>query len=149
MPRPKSIIAFEQCYLGSLVLGFIALAFGWGAQKALLARNPDVAQLNSGMLYASLFGGLILGAVITILLWYFAARRASVVAKWIIVVFFAFGVLVLLSSLAKGTVAPGLGGVISIANTVLQAVAVWMLFKPDSKAWFADGRATNLDDTFR
>ena len=150
MHRPASIVNFERCYLGSLVLGFVTLAFSWNAQMAMLQRNPATAQLGGGALYGSLLFGLVVGAVITLVLWYFAARRGSVVAKWIIVVFFAFGVLVLLNSLSKGTVTPGLGGVLTIANTVLQAVAVWMLFKPDAKAWFADnGRAANVGDTFR
>ena len=150
MLRPTSITNFERCYLGSIALGFIILALTWNSQLALLARNPATAQLSGGAIYGSLLTGLVIGAVVAILLWYFAARRASVVAKWIIVVFFAFGVLSLLNSLSKGMVPPGLGGVLTIANIVLQGVAVWMLFKPDAKAWFADrGRSANIGDTFR
>ena len=150
MVRPVSIINFERCYLGRVALGFLALALTWNTQVAMLTRNPATAQLGGGALYGSLLTGLVIGAVIAILLWYFAARRASVVAKWIIVVFFAFGVLSLLNSLSKGVILPGLGGVLTVTNTVLQAVAVWMLFKPDAKAWFADrGRAADVGDTFR
>lgn len=150
MLRPISIIQFERCYLGSLVLGFLTLAFSWNAQMAMLQRNPATAQMAGGVLYGSLLTGLVLGAVVTLVLWYFAARRASVVAKWIIVVFFAIGLLSLLNTLSKGMVPPGLGGVLTITNVVLQAVAVYLLFRPDAKAWF-DGRrsAADIGDTFR
>ncbi len=149
MFRPISIVQFERCYLGSLVLGFITLAFTWNTQMALLQRNPATAQMGS-MVYGSLLIGLIVGAIITLVLWYFAARRASVVAKWIIVVFFAIGVLGLLNSLSKGMVPHGLGGVLTIANIVLQAVAVYLLFRPDATAWFAGRRsAADMGETFR
>ena len=137
MLRPRSIINFERCYLGSLLLGFVTLALTWNTQIEALQRTPATAQMGDNFIYTSLLGGITLGAVITLLLWYFAARRASVVAKWIIVVFFALGALSLLRQLAAGTIPSGLGGVLSIANFVLQAVAVWLLFKPDAKAWFA------------
>ena len=150
MLRPVSIVQFERCYLGSIALGFVTLALTWTAQMAMLSRNPATAQLSGGLLYSSLLTGIVLGALVALVLWYFAARRASVVAKWIIVVFFAIGVLSLLNSLSKGMVPSGLGGVLTVANIVLQAVAVYLLFRPDAKAWFA-GRRTGADlgDTFR
>ena len=150
MLRPISIVQFERCYLGSLLLGFLTLAVTWNTQLAMLQRNPATAQMSGGMIYGSLLTGLVVGALITLLLWYFAARRASAVAKWIIVVFFAIGVLSLLNSLSKGVVPPGLGGVLTVANIVLQGVAVYLLFRPDAKAWF-DGRrgAADMGETFR
>ena len=149
MLRPRSIIDFERCYLGSLVLSFITLALTWNAQLAALQRTPSTAQLGDGFIMSSLLGGLAFGAVITLLLWWFAARRGSVVAKWIIVAFFALGTLGLLNGLARGTTPPGLGGVLSVANWVLQAVAVWLLFRPDANAWFADrGRRSDPAEPF-
>lgn len=138
MNRPPSIVRFEQCYLGNLVLGFVVLAITWNSRLALFQQNPATAQLSQNAVYASLFGGLLVGAVISLVLWYFAARQGSVVAKWIIVVFFALSILGMFYSFSTGQSARGLAGVLQIVGYVLYAVAVWLLFKPDSRAWFGE-----------
>lgn len=150
MIRPKSIINFERCYLGALALSFLTFAFTWSAQRALLERNPATAALSTSAVMATAVAVLLVSAIINLLLWYFAARRASVVAKWIIVVFFGLGTLVVLRSLITGTFMAGFGGVLQVVVYVLQAVGVYLLFRPDSNAWFAErGRHVDMADTFR
>ena len=148
MLRPLSIINFERCYLGALLIGLINSFITIPA----MLRTPQLAQASATLGTGFLYITATVGILITLLLWYFAARRASIVAKWIIVVFFAIGALGMIRNLAtgfRGIVGP-LPAVLSIVGFVLQAVAVYLLFKPDAKAWFADrGRAVNVGDTFR
>jgi hypothetical protein len=69
------------------------------------------------------------------------------VAKWVIVVFFGLSVLSIARALISGVVPPTLNIFAGLAF-VLQAVAVWMLFRPDAKAWFDGDRTENLTNTF-
>lgn len=136
MPRPASILTFERCYLGAWLLGLVNLALTWGARVETASIGAGGA-MSSGTLAGTLIAGVVVGGIIALVLWYFVARRASTVAKWIVVVFYVFGVLGILANLARGTFAPGLGGVLEIVGLVLQTIAVVMLFRPDAKAWFA------------
>ena len=140
--RPLSIVNFERCYLGAIAVGLINSFVTIPA----MMRMPQMAQANAMLGPNFIYISLILGLVISLLLWYFAARKASVVAKWIIVVFFAFGVLGMLRNLATGF-PTSLSGVLGIVAFVLQAVAVYLLFKPDAVGWFAR-RGTDLAEPF-
>ena len=132
--RPMSIVNFERCYLGAVLIGFINSILNFSARNT----NPQLAQATAmfGTGFFIIFA--LLGLAIPLLLWYFTARRASVVAKWIITVFFAIGALFFLFSLGR-IFHSGLIGILSIIGFVLQAVAVYLLFKPDANAWFARG----------
>ena len=134
MTRPPSIVSFERCYLGALLVGAVNAALNWQRMMAM----PAVQQARTTFGEWYLPATTALGYAIPLILWYFAARRASVVAKWIVVVLFALGVLGLLVGWAIGTMAPGLGGVLSLVSLVLNAIAVWLLFKPDAQAWFGE-----------
>ena len=140
--RPISIVNFERCYLGALAVGLVNSL----VSLPIMMRTPQVAQAMATFGPGFLYGTVALGIVVSLLLWYFAARRASVVAKWIIVVFFAFGVLGLLRNLTSGFPTP-VAGVLGIVAFVLQAVAVYLLFRPDAVAWFRGG-GPDLEDTF-
>ncbi len=141
--RPQSIINFERLYLGSMVLGLIATAINWSAIQAQVTATPGAALLPSWFLPAS----LVAGYAINLLLWYFIARRGAVVAKWILVIFFGIGLLYL-PGIVSGKL-PAMQLVPALINTALQAAAVWMLFRPDTKPWFAGERNQDLGDTFR
>ena len=142
--RPISIVNFERCYLGAIIVNFLTSL----VTIPVIMRTPQVAQatarFGSGFIYIS----MVLNIIVTLLLWYFAARRASVVAKWIIVVFFAFGVLGILRSVTTGF-PTATSGVLGLVAFVLQAVAVYLLFRPDANAWFRGPGRVDLQDTFR
>ena len=137
MTRPPSIVNFERCYLGALVVATVNSALNWQRMMAIPAVQQ--AQVTIGAWYVPVTTAL--GYVIPLVLWYFAARRASVVAKWMVAVLFGLGVLGLIAGLALGTMSPGLGGVLSVVAFVLNAVAVWLLFRPDARAWFGETNA--------
>jgi hypothetical protein len=140
MTRPPSIVNFERCYLGALLIGAVNAALNWERMMAMPAVQQARVTIGEWYLPAT----TALGYLIPLVLWYFAARRASVVAKWVIVVLFGLGVLGLLAGLALGTMASDLGGVLSVVAFVLNAIAVFLLFKPDARAWF--GERTGRED---
>ncbi len=142
MERPQSIVNFERCYLGAMVVGLLGSALNWSIIQGQLAASPGAALLPGWLMPAMIFISL----TINLLLWYFAARKGAVVAKWIIVIFFAFSLLSL-PGMVSG-ILPMRMVVFSLVGIVLNAVAVWMLFRPDSKPWF-EGVRPNLTDTFQ
>jgi len=134
MQRPSSIVNFERCYLGAVVVGLIASLLNWQHMESLVSVQRANAMIGSWYMPAA----VIVGVLIPVVLWYFVARRASTVAKWIVVVLFVFSCFGLVTGLAGHTYPTGIAGVLSIIAFVLDAIAVWMLFKPDAKAWFGE-----------
>jgi hypothetical protein len=143
MGRPQSIIGFERCFLGGIAVGLINSAMSWSAIQSQLDRTPGADLLPGGFM----IGTIAVGLIINLLLWYFAARRRAVVAKWIIVAFFGLGLLGIVRVVFSGIVAPTMN-VFAVVGLILQAIAVWMLFRPDAKAWFAGRRDDDLTQTF-
>ena len=141
--RPQSIIRFEQAYLASIVVWGINTALGWGTQMATVeasfAAMPEMIPLGRAML----IGFTLFALFVSLLLWFFTARKASEVTKWIIVAFFGLSVVGLPFSLAGFEKTGILPAVLNVVTFALTAVAVWMLFRPDASAWFRarDGSA--------
>ena len=133
MNRPISIINFERCYLGAFVIGIVNSALNWSDTRERMAAQEQV--LGTWVLPL----GVLVGFAITLLIWYFVARRASVVAKWIATVFLVLGWIGVLFALASGNYPHGLAGVLGITGTILQTIAIYLLFKPDAEAWFTGG----------
>jgi hypothetical protein len=143
MTRPQSIIWFERCFLGAIGIGLVNSALNWSKIQEAVAATPGAGVLPGGFL----IGTMVVGIIINLLLWYFAARRGSNVAKWIIMVFFGLGLLGLARTLMSGVAAPTMN-VFAYVALALQAVGVWLLFQPDAKAWFAGRRDDDLTQTF-
>jgi len=135
MQRPPSIVRYEQLYLGSFILGLIVSALSWQGRAAQLNANPALGNLQWVMPAA-----LVVGIVISITLWYFTARNASIAAKWVVTVFAALSLLGIarnLYALVSGTV-PLLPTLLAILVSVLYVAAAVMLFRPDAKLWFGE-----------
>ena len=84
--------------------------------------------------------------LIYLLLIYFISRKGSPVAKWIYVVLAVLGLLggiVAIPLMAKIGIVPLL---IVIVQYALSLVSLWLLFQPDSKAWFSEGRTADPND---
>ena len=143
--RPKSIELFEKVYLGSIVIGLINTALSWSQVNALM-NDPRVQA--TGMGTGTLVLGVIVGILIPLLLWYFIARRASNVAKWIYVVLTALGLLSLLNSLAVNvSLAPkDLTLIVATVSVLFQVYGAWLLFKPDAVAWLESKGANGPGD---
>lgn len=139
--RPASIVRFERVYGAYIVIGLIQLALSWGAANALLqtqlAQAPNLPpSFGSTVLLAA----YAVGVLIQLLLLYFIARRASDVARWILVIFFVLAVLGIVRGMLGGTLLAGLPGILSIVGFILYAVSVVLLFQPDARLWFQERR---------
>ncbi len=134
--RPQSIIRFEQAYIGSIVVFGINTALGWGTQMAAVeasfARMPEMIPAMRVLLIVLTLSALF----VSLLLWYFTARKASEVTKWIIVAFLGLAAVGLPYSLAGFEKTGMLPAALNLVTFALNAVAVWMLFRPDASAWF-------------
>lgn len=140
MERPVSIVWFERCYLALIVLGLVNFAIQWPTMMASLADNPGVQQLGPSFGPTVAIITIAITTGISLLLWYFAARKAAVVAKWIIAIFFVIALLGWVANILMHKFPTGIAGVLAVVGLVLQAIAVWNLFRPDAEAWF-NGKA--------
>ena len=138
--RPQSIQLFEKVYLASIAIGLVNAVLSWSQVDAMLA---DPRMQAAGVGTGTLVLGVVIGILVPLLLWYFIARRASNVAKWIYVVLTAVGLFGFLSALANPMAPKGLITLLGAAATGLQVYGAWLLFRPDAAAWFeskgADG----------
>jgi peptidoglycan/LPS O-acetylase OafA/YrhL len=143
MQRPPSIIRYEQLYIASVVISLIVGALTYRTRVDLLAANPTVAGYGTSIVTVTTVIGLVISAV----LWWYTARQPGIVAKWIVVVFAAFGALGIVLALPtlSGTGPVPLYAVVAgiVANALYIAAAV-LLFRPDAKLWF--GEAPSDDD---
>src|ERR1700712_3462821 len=97
--RPKSIVIFELCYLGSIVLGAVNVAMTWKDVNGTVEAAQTRAMLGDWFMPLA----MVFGVTISLLLWYFTARSASLVAKWVVVVFFGFSLAAFLFTLVIGS----------------------------------------------
>ena len=137
--RPRSIELFEKVYLGGMVFGLIIAALRWDEMSATF-NTPELKSLGAGS--GLLIFSIVISVIFSLVLWYFIARRASNIGKWIYVVISAFAVFSVISAM----VTPSPNGLMVAGNLItmgLQVFAGWLLFKPDAVAWLeskgADG----------
>lgn len=131
--RPPSIVRFEQLYLGKIVLGVIASVWGLNA-----IRQAVPGAVPPGLVLGALVAGLIVGLAIELTLLHFVVRRASDIARWIVVLFFGVSCASLIYGITHGSLfALGSYPVTLLAFT-LSAGSVWCLFRPDALRWFKD-----------
>ncbi|MBI0476617.1 hypothetical protein D9601_14800 [Sphingomonas sp. MA1305] len=137
MTKPPSIARFEMLYWPAVVLGWLNSALNWRTSQAALDANPMLANVHWFLPVSAA-----VGALISIAIWFFIARKASVVAKWVQVVFAALGAIGILTgiyTLVSGKAPSALAVVVVIVANVLYVAAATMLFKPDAKEWFGEG----------
>jgi uncharacterized membrane protein len=138
--RPASITMFDRLFLVSLALGALNTVLSYDTINAELESDPALAALGSASTGIMIFS-LLFGMGISLLLWFFISRKASTVAKWILTVLTVIGTLMLPFSLGTG---PLFMTIVAVIITVMQLVAVGMLFRGDAKAWF-DNRGQSVD----
>lgn len=132
--RPKSIVYYEYCYLGAVLLGIVVTAITWTVNNA----TPEVEQIRAvlGASFLPIFYVFIY--TLSLALWYFTARVPNAAAKWIVVGWFALSLIGFALALGAGNVPSDLPGLLAAVALVLNAVAVYLLFRPDARAWFGE-----------
>ena len=141
--RPKSIVNFERLVLLYLAIGLLYAYLVW--DETMSSMQAQGAALNSGTVITI---QAITVALYLLLVW-FIARKGSPVAKWIYVVLsglsLALGLVSIQQTISFGTFPL----IISIVQYALILITIWLLFRPDAKAWFSDGRGGAESDSFR
>ena len=142
--RPKSIIRFDQAYLSAVVVGLLNTALTFEKTTAELAREPSSAQIGLGTGFLLAMLGFSFG--MTLLLWFLVSRRASNVAKWILVVLTTAGMLMAMTSLANWAALSESELALMLLGAALELVALYFLFQRDAREWFASkGRVGTVD----
>ena len=129
--RPNSIVLFERLFLGSLAVSAVASVIAYDSVLAEVNSDPAMAQLGLGGGFVA--GMLALSLAIYLGLWFLIARKASNVAKWVLVVFAAIGMVSLAASLSSFR--PDLGSLLGLASYGLEIAAIVYLFRSDAVAW--------------
>ena len=137
--RPKSIVNFERIVILSILFGIVSSFITRAKMEAMMAGKPH---LSSG----TTLGIQIVMILLYLLLIYFISRKGSPVAKWIYVVLCVLGLVFGLVGLPLMMQMGPLPLVIAIVQYALSIVSLWLLFRPDSKAWFAEGRTVDPND---
>lgn len=120
--------------LASLALGLVN---SWLNREQMTAAAAD-AGMGGGFVAAV----QAITIVVTLLLIWFIARKGSPVAKWIYVVLTGLSLAAGLAGISKVMELGAPAMVITIAQYLMSAYTLWLLFRPDAKAWFNDGRGT-------
>ncbi len=130
--RPASIVNFERVVLLSLALGLIGAYLIWDQTM----QTASAAGMGSGTLVT--IQAVTIG--LYLLLLYFIARKGSPVAKWIYVALAVLGLVVGVAGFQQTMQYGTLPLIITIIQYALTLYSLYLLFRPDSKAYFADGR---------
>jgi hypothetical protein len=132
--RPQSIVNFARIVLLSLAIGILATWLSWDKLQAAVAATGSGMGTNTILIIQGITIALYL-----LLIWFIYAK-GSPVAKWIYVVLCVLGLVIgafgFRQTMAYGTVP----AILAAIQYLLAIVSLWLLFRPDSKAWFAEGR---------
>ena len=130
--RPPSIVWFERLFLLSLLIASIAMVTSFDTLVAQVEADPALAGLGWGR--GAVIAISAISLLLPLVLWYFIARRASAFAKWLLVLLTVAGLLFLEIDIARVTAADTL---MTLLVTLLQLVAIVLLFRADARAWLA------------
>lgn len=140
--RPISISWSSRSLLMSIVLGVV------GSFAAYTHLHETLAKVQ-GQAGAYLIVGLLEALLLPLLLWFFALRRASRIAKWLVVALTILETWSILARIEEQYILFGLAiFCIAILSVVLKIVATILMFTPASREWFARrGRPPQADAT--
>ena len=128
--RPNSIIQFERFYLAAIGVDIVNTILSWTDWEERALLHPQM--LGDMTLPVT----TAIGFAVSLLLWFLIARRRSNVAKWLLTVFVLLALVWTVYAIPTGRYALGLSGLLGVFSTVLQAYAVWLLFRADARRWF-------------
>lgn len=128
--RPKSIILFERLFLASILLTAISAFLSFDQTLAQMEVNADFRGLGWGA--AALTTAAIGYVIVLLLLNYFIAHRASVIAKWVLVLLTVLSMTTLPGAFALQS---GLPLILAVLTNLCALAAIIMLFMTDARNW--------------
>ena len=141
MQKPGSMKKFDMLFWASTVVSAIGLALTWGLmQEVMAAEMAEVdGALGDGAMQGIIVIGFIVGMGINVAIWALISLMRIEFVKWIYIALIAYGLVTMLSGY-EDVGGFGLIHIPGIIATILSVVSVVMLFKPDSREWFAAKR---------
>ena len=141
MQKPDSMKKFDMLFWASTVVSVIGLALTWGLmQDVMAAEMAEVdGALGDGAMQGIIVIGFIVGMGINVAIWALISLMRIEFVKWIYIALIAYGLVTMLSGY-EDVGGFGLIHIPGIIATILSLLSVWMLFKPDSREWFAAKR---------
>ncbi|MEN3748085.1 hypothetical protein TPR58_12990 [Sphingomonas sp. HF-S3] len=134
--RPDTILQFERLYFWGWLVGAV-VSLAWFADSLdAVARSPGLGQ---GMIPALLVMTII-GLLIPLGLMWLIARRASVVAKWLLVVHVLATSVVVALSVVNWSPSHTALTLVTAAAAIVRAMSLKYLFTPTARSWFAQER---------
>ena len=129
-------------------MGIINAALSYQDNLAWLQADPATAQIGFGSGF--LIFTTLVSFAIPLLLWYFISRRASNVAKWILIGMTVLGGLTMIPTLQQLAQIGTFTIMAALVITAMQFIALAFLFRSDAKAWFASRGQSGIDpEVFR
>jgi purine-cytosine permease-like protein len=138
MPKPPSIARFERYWFPSTLFWLIGTRLAWDRTQHALTVNPQTIPVAGWAQWAI----IALVVATTLLLWYLVARRASSIARWLVVLLAVIGtvrILLTLFTLATSANPHPLSQGSFIISAALTIASAAMLFRDDARLWFGDG----------
>jgi hypothetical protein len=132
--RPKSIVLFERLVVLGIVLGIISAFLIREQVAAMLAAQGQGVGTNTVYIIQAVTIALYL-----LLIW-FISRHGSPVAKWIYVILSGLILISGLVGIGQTLEFGAVPAILSVVQYAITAASIWLLFRPDSKAWFSEGR---------
>lgn len=136
MTRPAAVARFEVLWLASTLAWLGDAAMSWGERRRMIAGNPALGG------YEWLVpAGFALVLLVSLALWWLAARRRRLMARTAVAGIAVLSVIVIvLTGIGMAT-----GRALSLPTNLLQLVssalciaAAVSLFRPDADAWFGE-----------
>lgn len=137
MPKPPAIARFERYWFASTLFWLIGTRLAWDRTQHALQLNPQTIPVADWAQWAIV--GLVLAT--TLLLWYLVARRASRVAKWLVValaVVSAGRLLLMLFTLTTSANPHPLSQGSFMISAALTIASAAMLFQGDARLWLGE-----------
>ena len=132
---PSNVSWFEKLMYTTLLMGIGLIAL----DGPRMAAKPEVAA-SGGLQFMIIVG--ILTALVMILLIWLIARRQKNWARWLLAVLFVLGTIPAVPLLIELIQANPLAGAISFTQTIVQVVALILVFSGNARPWFAKSAST-------
>ena len=131
--RPESIRKFDLFYLAAIAIGIASSLLNFEQVVAGMEQQLAASGLNmdaTGMV----IGSNALGIGVSLILWFFASRMRQGWVKWVLLL-----LLMIQAASIPGALTMGVGtlSITMLIVVLLKAIAIWFLFRPDAKEWFA------------
>ncbi|GGD62351.1 hypothetical protein GRI62_13345 [Erythrobacter arachoides] len=131
--RPDSIKKFDLFYLAAIAIGVAQALLNYDAMQTALAGGLSSTGL-AGQAGIVLPIGLALGFGFSLFNWFLVSRLRQGWARWVLLVFVAWRVSSIPLAIGAGMGSLSITGMIA---ALLQMIALYFLFRPETRAWFA------------